>query len=702
MQDDLAGHAKGHELHETLANLCAAFAEAWKNGDCPRIESILDQVAESDRRLLLSQLVALEVDFRRERGEEPSAEEYLARFPDQRGLIDSVLFETEQIAPPEDSTREYRTGVIADGDADFILAAGASSIVSSELSAEGLNRYVRIALLGRGGFAEVWRARDSRLGREVAIKVPRPDKTFPPDIHARFLAEARKVAALDSIPGIVRVIDVSPNPADFHIVMQLIDGETLAERLADKTKPRPTHRETAQLIAELATALDEVHRHRDNITHRDLKPQNILLDARGRPHITDFGLAVSETEQLEEGPTQQGTKAYLSPEQARFESNLVDGRSDIFSLGVIFYEMLCAVRPFSGKSPQDCVKAIQHAAPRPLRARDSTIPKELERICLKCLEKRMADRYLTAGDLAEELRKWLNAGGDPAPSDSAAGSTDRQPEVPARRGRPIAVAAGALAVVVAGFALVHNWPASTEKSPGGSSGPSSPGLGVPAAPASRAEREFLAAFGRQPKLSSYEGKRGRGSHKFVDEPNLRALEISSESVWLIELREMPAGDFDFGIELRQPNWTGRVGVFFGKHVEEQGSRQLECDTFQLLWLHYRPAIPDIRPASFSLERQKVYIESPNPIPQTFAALELGTQAIAAPWEAAAPRLEFSIRNRRLARVSWNGEVMPEFVADVWETKLTADDYQGPLGIYVENSSVWCSKPVLKLVNEKDN
>jgi len=672
-------NAVGDDRPIAIANLCAEFVNGWKSGERPRIEVFLEQVSAADRPMLLSRLIALEVTCRRGLGESPSPAEFSARFPAERPLIDAVLLETDQTSQVIESTRDVEPGELPDSNADFAFVGEQPALLAGGEMGEAPGRFQRVELLGRGGFGEVWRARDSRLGREVALKVPRPDKSFPPEIHRKFLAEARKVAALDSIPGIVRVFDVGATAAGFCIVMQLIDGESLAARLDDPKRPRLTHRESAQLIAEIATALDEVHRHRDSITHRDLKPGNILLDKKGRPHITDFGLAVSEMEQLGEGRAQQGTKAYLSPEQARFESNLVDGRSDIFSLGVVFYELLTGVRPFAGRTTEECVKAILESEPRPLRARDATIPRELERICLKCLEKRMSARYLTAGDLADELKAWLNSSGTGLAEHSST-SVAYQP-VPARRQSRRVVTGLAATVFLATLALLAYRALE---------------------PPSRTEREFIKVFGQRPRTMSWEGKRGRGAPKFVDESNLSALEITSETVWLVELCEMPAGDFEFSIELRQPSGPGRVGIFLGKHLEEQGARHLLCDTFQLIRLHYRPAIPDLSPAQFRIERQKAYIDSPNSSSQSFAAAELGTQPIDPPWETAKPRLEITVRNRRLTRVVWNGREISELVADVWEKKLTPEDYKGPLGIYVESTSVWCSKPELKLLPGEGN
>jgi hypothetical protein len=676
-----------------IADLCAEFASGWQRGGRPRIEAFLDRAAPVHRSQLLSQLIACEISCRRGLGEAPTAEEYVLRFPSDSALVEAVLFETEQTAHLFESTREVAAGDQPDPNADFFVAGDPGAPLAGGETGDPPMRFQRIALLGRGGFGEVWRARDNRLKREVALKVPRSDKTLPSRVHRQFLAEARKVAALDMIPGIVRVFDVGVMAGGFCIVMQLIDGETLAARLADRSRPRLTHREAAQLVADIATALDEVHRHPESITHRDLKPQNILLDKKGRPHITDFGLAVSEMEQLAEGSGQQGTKAYLSPEQARFESNKVDGRSDIFSLGVIFYQLVTGIRPFEGQTADECARAILVSEPRPLRARDATIPRELERICLKCLEKRMGDRYLTAGDLADELKAWLNSSGTAIAGQSSS-NVAFPPATPQRQARTVlaALAVGGLLATLVGLG-VYALSSPSGKGGGGTIAPHPD----PTRLVSGSEKEFLDAFGQLPTVMSWEGKRGRGTQKFVDEPNLRALAISSETVWLVELCEIPPGDFDFTIELRQPNAQGRVGICLGKHLEEQGDKRFLCDTFQLIRLHHLPAIPNVTAGRFQIERQKAYIDTPNRAPQIFAAFELGTQPIGAPWDAVLPRLELSVRKHHLARVAWNGEEIPELVADVWEEKLTPADYAGPLGIYVENTTVWCSKPVLKIL-----
>src|SRR5262245_51079737 len=249
------------------------------------------------------------------------------------------------------------------------------------------SRYKILERLGAGGFGVVFKAWDAELERTVAIKVLRPGSSASSAAH--LLAEARTLARLDH-PAIVPIYDLGRTPGDeLLIVSKFVEGRDLGKWL--KTQ-RMSPVQAATCVAILAEALD--YAHVQGIVHRDVKPGNILLAATGEPVLSDFGLALHETT-LGSGSNFVGTPAYMSPEQARYEGHRVDGRSDIYSLGTVFYQLLTGSRPFQAQNREELLDFIRNVEVRPPRQIDRSLPRELERICLRSLAKRAGDRYPT-------------------------------------------------------------------------------------------------------------------------------------------------------------------------------------------------------------------------------------------------------------------------------------------------------------------
>jgi serine/threonine-protein kinase len=257
--------------------------------------------------------------------------------------------------------------------------------------------------LGRGGMGVVFKARQKSLDRPVALKMILASHLASEDQVRRFLAEARAAAQMRH-PNIVSIYDAGQIGAQHFFAMQYVDGPSLAARLAQQPLEID---EAVRLVAHVARAVD--HLHDMGIVHRDLKPSNILLDQSGAPQVTDFGLAKAffSDEQLTQTGVIAGTPSYMAPEQAAARSEQIGPRSDVYALGVVLYELLTGRPPFKEDNPLDTlVQVLEREPPLPRRL-NRKIPRELELICLKCLEKSPENRYASALMLARDLERFL-------------------------------------------------------------------------------------------------------------------------------------------------------------------------------------------------------------------------------------------------------------------------------------------------------
>jgi serine/threonine protein kinase len=281
-----------------------------------------------------------------------------------------------------------------------------------------LGPYQILAPLGQGGMGEVYRAKDLRLDRQVAVKVVSEELAQDPDRLARFEREAKAVAAL-AHPNILVLYDVGREQGVPFAVTELLEGVTLRGRLADAAVPWRDALEIGATVAEgLAAA------HAKGIIHRDIKPENLFLTTEGRVKILDFGLARLDSPppgDLETGPympgqtdpgTVMGTLGYMSPEQLR--GLPVDGRSDLFSLGCVLFELVAAKRPFQGMTAAETAAAILHDAPPRLASLGVNAPPEVEDVIRQCLAKEPGQRVSSARDLAFALRALLSGSGHSA------------------------------------------------------------------------------------------------------------------------------------------------------------------------------------------------------------------------------------------------------------------------------------------------
>ncbi|MBI3726351.1 protein kinase [bacterium] len=325
-------------------------------------------------------------------------------------------------------------------------------------------RFKLIAEVGRGGMGVVYRAWDERLERVVALKTIRQDSSIDDDAIARFYREARGLARLKH-PCIVAIHDVGEHEGVHFLAMDFIEGTTLERRLASKSAtPLPLEKAVA-IVRDVARAIH--YAHQEGVLHRDVKPQNVMLDGQDRPYVMGFGLARLDggSGKLTETGTALGTPAFMSPEQAAGRG--VDARSDVWSLGATLYRVVAGRPPFQGETAYNVIAALLSKEAEPASSSNPSAKGALDAICRRCLEKDPARRYESAEALALDLDRYL--GGKPV---SAGPRPGRARARGSRRRLPVALIAGG-ALLVVGLALVVHSLGQRAATEPGAVGPSS-------------------------------------------------------------------------------------------------------------------------------------------------------------------------------------------------------------------------------------
>ncbi len=451
--------------------LCDRFERAWQSGRRPHLEHYLLRAAQPVTSELLRELLALELDYRSRCGEKPAPQEYHRRFPEHTALIDAVFNDIHQSAAPKPKSLLPRwavsslvrqatalalsqvdrsaqppgllalwshllrpesassTGSPQERPSDAINSeivttpletdvGGAHHTTTGEVPVGDLpataaawpvlHGYEILGKIGIGGMGVVYRARDLRLNKIVALKVIRPDQLedLPPEKRQQWLDRFRKearAAARSEHANVVTVYDVNESHGQRYYSMRYVEGRSLADILRDG--PLPNHRAAAYLET-VARAVHYIHS--CGVLHRDLKPKNILVDQNDHPLVADFGLAKWREDASESTQTlgPLGTPPYMSPEQAQYPVR-VTAASDIYSLGATLYALVAGRPPFQAALPLETLRQVIFEDPVPPRQLNPAIDRDLELICLKCLQKEPHKRYASAEQLADELKRYL-------------------------------------------------------------------------------------------------------------------------------------------------------------------------------------------------------------------------------------------------------------------------------------------------------
>ena len=398
-------------LIRRIDQVCRRFETAWRHGERPRIDDLLSEVPEEARPALRSELDAL-ADELGEGGQSHAAVPPTAggatAASDEPVTIDldgrHDRFEEVTTLPSSfEATRVFHGAVDAQVTVDSPSDASSPSTPGSPMRIRCFGDYEILREIACGGMGVVFQARQVSLNRIVALKMILAGQFANDTDVKRFYSEAQAAANLDH-PGIVPIYEVGVHEGHHYFSMGFIEGQSLAQKLSESPL---SPRESAEMIRRVSEAID--YAHQQGVIHRDLKPANVLVDRKGNPRVTDFGLAkrLDGDSQLTRSGQIMGTPSYMSPEQASGKRGVVGPAADVYALGATLYALLIGRPPFQASTPMDTVLQVMGEEPVPPRRLNASIPIDLETICLKCLQKEPGKRYARAEALGDDLRRYL-------------------------------------------------------------------------------------------------------------------------------------------------------------------------------------------------------------------------------------------------------------------------------------------------------
>lgn len=677
--------------------------------DCPGCESTLEEIFEAT-----TAGSTLRANFDTAVLHEPPLAELLA-------FAKGIAPQVEWTGDVDSDT----TSLVADGSdsGDARLAMTPRVLVGDKATAatvawnrgERLGKYELLQKVGGGGQGEVWMACHVHLDVLRAVKLPhkrpRPHDEFSrhstsfneQQLAARhFCEEAQKLANLgkEKLPNVVQVHDFDADLC--MIVYEWIDGGNLAEHCQNRSL---TWREAAAYTIEIAEALKNIHQH--GIVHRDIKLSNILIAKNGELLLADFGLATYALEETGNASIAVGTLPYMALEQLQGQG--ANHRSDIYSLGVVFYELLTGRRPYWAKDRLHYIELQQQGAPQSIRDFQPEIPPQLEEICLRCLAADAAARPASAEEIAKVLRQLLKAN-DSQP-DSLTEPTPAPPIGRRRRWiRAAALGAVVLAAVFAGVALYWNDGDSANGTGGtGAVGsprieteenlvapavvaagndPSDPRTSTPAlanSPNFDWETDWQKRLGFRPKVMLWPGYGGLDRLRGVSD--IRALEVSANYPLAIQLGELKGANARLSVGLSQMNWEGWTGIFLGYRLTTSNGRL--CGRFQ--YIFFGTMVDEENGVRPVIRRRISEVSADGP--PISSCIELGKEIVDWPKDMSFARLELDVTDRALVGARWAGKPLPGILGDWNDSQTGPQDYAGAWGVIVDSKVLtWIQDP----------